>query len=76
MPRGGVGFSSILSLTSALNGVGCQRYDPAALPPGKDPAPIVQEAGWASGPVWMVAENLAPVGIPSTDRSARSESLY
>jgi len=21
---------------------------------------IVQEAGWASGPVWMVPENLAP----------------
>jgi len=20
--------------------------------PGKDPVPIVQEAGWASGPVW------------------------
>ena len=22
------------------------------LPPGKDPVPIVQEAGWAPGPVW------------------------
>jgi hypothetical protein len=21
--------------------------------PGKDPVPIVQEAGWAPGPVWM-----------------------
>jgi len=28
--------------------------------PGKDPVPIVQEAGWASGPVWTGAENLAP----------------
>jgi hypothetical protein len=27
--------------------------------PGKDPLPIVQEAGWAPGPVWS-AENLAP----------------
>ena len=22
------------------------------LPPGKDPVPFVQEAGWAPGPVW------------------------
>jgi len=28
--------------------------------PGKDPAPIVQEAEWAPGPVWTGAENLAP----------------
>jgi hypothetical protein len=27
--------------------------------PGKDPVPIVQEAGWASGPVWMCVKNLA-----------------
>ena len=46
------------------------------LPPGKDPAPVVQEAGLAPGPVWMVAENLAPTGIRSPDRPAPSESLY
>ena len=28
--------------------------------PGKDPIPTVQEAGWAPGPVWTGAENLAP----------------
>jgi len=27
---------------------------------GKDPVPIVQETGWAPGPVWTGAENLAP----------------
>ena len=27
---------------------------------GKDPVPIVQEAGWAQGPVWTGAESLAP----------------
>ena len=27
--------------------------------PGKDPVPIVQEAGWDPGPVWTDAENLA-----------------
>jgi len=31
--------------------------------PGQDPVPIVQEVGWASGPVWTVSENLAPTGI-------------
>jgi hypothetical protein len=31
--------------------------------PGKDPVPIVQEAGWAPGQVWTGAENLAPTGI-------------
>jgi len=27
--------------------------------PGKEPVPIVQEAGWAPAPVWTGAENLA-----------------
>jgi hypothetical protein len=29
----------------------------------RDPVLIVQEAGWAPGPVWTGAENLAPTGI-------------
>jgi len=33
------------------------------LTPGKDLVPIVQEAGWASGPVWTGAENLTPPGF-------------
>ena len=41
--------------------------------PRKDPVPIVQEIGWAPGPVWTGAENLAsPTGIRSPDRPARS----
>jgi hypothetical protein len=44
--------------------------------PGKDPISIVQEAGWAPGPVWTGAENLAPTGIPSLDRPARRQPLY
>ena len=28
--------------------------------PAKDPDPIVQEVGWAPGPVWTGVENLAP----------------
>jgi len=42
----------------------------------KDLVPIVQEAGWASGPVWTGAENLAHTGIRSPDRPARRQSLY
>jgi hypothetical protein len=30
---------------------------------GKDPVPIVQEAGWAPGLVWTGAENLPPPGF-------------
>jgi hypothetical protein len=44
--------------------------------PGKDPVLIVQEAGWAPGPIWTNAENLAPTGIRSPDRPARSQSLH
>ena len=53
-----------------------QRHAPAALYPGKDPVPIVQEARTAPGPVWTGAENLAPTGIRSPDRPACSQSLY
>ena len=31
---------------------------PGHFTPRKDPVPIVQEAGWAPGPVWTGAENL------------------
>jgi hypothetical protein len=31
--------------------------------PGKDPVPIVQEAGWAPGLAWTGAENLVPTSI-------------
>jgi hypothetical protein len=44
-------------------GVGGQRHPPAAFTPGKDQVPIVQEAGWSPGPVWISAENLDPTGI-------------
>jgi hypothetical protein len=39
-------------------GVGGQRHGRFTL--GKDPIPIVQEAGWAPGPVWTGAENPPP----------------
>ena len=46
-------------MTTALEGVRGQRHAPAALYSGKDPVPIVQEVGWAPGPVWTGVENLA-----------------
>jgi hypothetical protein len=49
---------------------------PGRFTPRKDPVPIVQEAGWAPGPVWPCAKNLAPTGIRPPDRPDRSHSLY
>jgi hypothetical protein len=38
-------YSSTLSLTSALDGVGGQRHVPAALPPGKTRYPLYRSMG-------------------------------
>ena len=48
------------------------RHAPVAFAPGEDTVPIVQEAGWAPGPAWIGAENLAPTGIRSPDPPAGS----
>jgi hypothetical protein len=50
-------------------GVGGQRHAPAALHPEKRPGTHCI-GGW----IWTAAENLAPTGIRSPDRPARSES--
>ena len=43
--------------------------------PGKDPVPILQEAGWVPGPVWTDGKSrLHRDSIP--DRPVRSLSLY
>jgi hypothetical protein len=44
-----------------------QRHAPDALPFGNNTALIVQEGGWAQGPVWTGADNLATTGIRSPD---------
>ena len=69
-------YNYILSLTPALDGIRWSASRPGRFTPGKDPVPIVQEAGWVAGPVWTGAKNLAPTGIRSPDLPARSESLY
>ena len=43
--------------------VGALRHAPAALPPGRDPLLIVQQAGWVPGLVRTGVENLAHTGI-------------
>ena len=43
--------------------------------PGKDPVPILQEAGWATGPVWTGGKS-CPHRDSIPDRPARSQSLY
>jgi len=43
--------------------------------PGKDPVPILQEAGWAPGPVWTGGKS-RPHRFSIPDRPARSQSLY
>jgi len=43
------------SIALLCHGRGTRRVSSTPRPhftPGKDPVPIVQEAGWASGPVW------------------------
>jgi len=44
--------------------------------PGKDTVPILQEIGWASGPVWKDVENLASTGYRTPTIQPVSESLY
>jgi hypothetical protein len=51
----------ILNLGARRGGWSAPRPD--RFTPGKDPVPIVQEAGWVPGPVWTCAKNLAPTGI-------------
>jgi len=40
-----------------------QHYAPATLPPRKDPIHVVQEAGWAPGPVWTARKISAQLGF-------------
>jgi hypothetical protein len=59
-------YSSYSYLTSALDGVSCQRHAP-----GKGPTvPIVQEAGWAPEPVWTeaIGKILCPCRGSNPDR--------
>ena len=58
--KGDLRYSSTLSLTSALDVVGSKRQDPAALPPGKDPVPIVRRLGGPQGAVHLQISTAGP----------------
>jgi hypothetical protein len=75
-PRGWVEVYLYSSMTSALEGGEWSAARAGSiLPSGKDPVPSVQEAGWAPGPVWRGAENLAPTGFDPRTVQASSQSL-
>jgi hypothetical protein len=66
-PEGEKRYSSTPSLTSALDGGRWSTPHPSRFTPGKDPVPIVQEAGWAPEAVWSGAEiSPPPVFDPRT----------
>jgi hypothetical protein len=51
------------------------RHAPAALPPRKDPVPIVEVAGWAPGPVWTgVVSNMHGKSLQGASSSSRYNS--
>ena len=58
--RGSRGIALPFHEDGTIKEVRVKCHAPAALYPGKDPVPIVQEAGWTPGPIWTGAENLTP----------------
>jgi hypothetical protein len=61
-PEGSRGIALLfLELDTRRGGWSAPR--PGRFTPGKDPVPIVQEAGWAQGLVWTCEKNLTPTGI-------------
>jgi len=63
-------------MTAALEGGEWSAARPGrTLHPGKDPVPILQEAGWAPKPVWTGGKT-RPYRDSISGRPARSQSLY
>jgi hypothetical protein len=69
-------YSSILSLTWALDGVVSQRHAPAGLSPGKKPGTHCTVSWMGLRPGVGGCGKTRPTGIRSPDRPARSQSLY
>ena len=70
-PEGQKKYSSTLSLTSVLDGVGGQRHAPAALPPGKSRYPLYGRLGGPHGRSGRVRKISPPTGIWPPIRPAR-----
>jgi len=74
--RGSRGIALLLLDHGTRRGWGVSVTPRPLFTPGKNPVPLVQEAGCAPGLVWTGEENLTPTGIRFPDRPARSQSLY
>jgi hypothetical protein len=57
------GIALLCFQTSVLEECDRSASRPGRFIPGKDPVPILQEAGLAPGPVWTGADNLPPPGF-------------
>jgi len=63
-----------IALNLALDGGGWSTPRPGHFTPGKDPVPIVQEAGWGPRASLDEVENLAAIRIRSVDCQACRKS--
>jgi len=61
--KGSRGIALLFLDHSTRRGWGVSVTPRPLFTPGKDMVPIVQEAGWAPGPIWTGAENLARPGF-------------
>lgn len=68
-------YSSTVSVTSLLEGVGWLTPRPGRFIPGNSPVPTIHEAVLTPGPVWTSGKYLASNGIRFPDRSAHSGLL-
>jgi hypothetical protein len=66
---------SFFNFSARWGGGGWSPQSPSRFVPGKDPVPIVQEAGLAPGPSLTGAENLDPQGHSILGLLSRSQSL-
>ena len=69
------GIALLFSRTFGTRWGGGQPHAPVASTSGKDLVPIVQDAGWAPGPVRMGGKS-RPYRDSIPDRPARSQQLY
>jgi len=73
--RVGRGIALLFHDRSTRRGLVVSNTPQPHFTPGKDPVPILQEAGSAPGPVWTDGK-FRPHRDSIPDRPARSQSLY
>ena len=74
-PEGGTGIAILFHDRGTRRGWMVSSTPRPHFTPGKDPVLILQEAGWAPGPVWTGGKS-RPHRDSIPDRPARSQSLY